>query len=175
MIENIDFITLLLQTYIAFVAFATIVATLRQSFGTPLTSMQYLLFRFFVETGLLHVIMLLIPAMLHNLYPGDPMVWRTTSYLIILIPFCYMLHYLNRRRKIRDMPTPVTTKFVISGYIVMMIMTAIGLTGWFWEPSLFTVSIYFMWSMVAVVIIFLYFLGTFIYVEDEAMPFKPAE
>ena len=55
--DNIDFIFALLQTYVAFIAFATIVATLRQSFGTPLTPFQYILFRFFVESGLLHVIL----------------------------------------------------------------------------------------------------------------------
>ncbi len=168
---NIDFIFALLQTYVEFIAFATIVATLRQSFGKPLTPFQYLLFRFFVESGLLHVILLLVPVFLYNIYGDVAMVWEITTGFVIVVPFFYAVNYLSRRRKVPGVHTPASTVLVIVGYAAFMLFNLSILLGDFpvdfaasmlFEPSVFTVSLYFMWSMVAVVLVFLTFLGTFI-------------
>ncbi len=164
---NIDFIFALLQTYVAFVAFATIVATLRQSFGTPLTHFQYILFRFFVETGLLHVILLLVPIMLFNLYGDEAKVWYLTTIFIVILCCVYYPSYVTRRRKVKNIQTPVLSKMVMIGYaisIVMNFLLIFDLTPF--TPSMLTISVYFMWSMVAVILIFLSFLSTFIHFEN---------
>lgn len=174
--DNIDFIFALLQTYVAFIAFATIVATLRQSFGTPLTPFQYILFRFFVESGLLHVILLLVPIMLFNLFGDTLLVWRLTTYSVIIVPIIYAVNYLMRRRKVRNARTPPTTVAVILGYCGFAVFNSLisieNLPGNLsqmipLEPSMLSISIYFMWSMVAVILIFLTFLSTFIHYEKD--------
>jgi len=168
MIDNIDYLFALLNTYVAFIAFATIVATLRQSFGTPLTQFQYILFRFFVETGLLHVILLLVPIMLFNLFADNPQIWWWSTFFVVVIPLAYLPSYLYRRSRVKNKFTPWSSKAVTLGYILFIffnIALLAGLTPW--EPALLTISLYFLWSMVAVVLIFLTFLGTFIHFEDD--------
>lgn len=174
--DNIDFIFALLNTYVAFIAFATIVATLRQSFGTPLTPFQYILFRFFVESGLLHVILLLFPIMLFNLFGDTLFVWRMTTYLVIIVPIVYAVNYVMRRRKVKNARTPPATIAVFFGYCGFAIFNSLiafeNLPGNLsamisLEPSMLSVSIYFMWSMVAVILIFLTFLSTFIHYEKD--------
>ncbi|NNE57455.1 MAG: hypothetical protein HKN36_05045 [Hellea sp.] len=168
MIDNIDYLFALLNTYVAFIAFATIVATLRQSFGTPLTQFQYILFRFFVESGLLHVILLLVPIMLFNLYADNPKIWWWSTLCVVVVPLGYVPSYLYRRSQVKNKVTPWSSKAVTIGYLMFTIFNLAliaGLTPW--QPSLLTLSAYFLWSMVAVILIFLTFLGTFIHFEDD--------
>lgn len=164
---DINIINLLVQTNIAFVAFATIVATLSQTFGKKLKPYQYLLFRFFVDVGLLHVLQMVIVAMLYNVFIGDEKVWFYSACMISVMTPIYMFNYLHKRRKIKDMLTPPISKFVIVGFIGFVGFTWCTLTGLGPRPSLLTISSYFVWSLWGVVAIFLYFLGTFIDVHKE--------
>ena len=62
--SNLDFLVLYAEITMAFVAFSTIVATLRQAFGGHLTRLQNLLFHFFVEVGFLHLMTAIVPIAL---------------------------------------------------------------------------------------------------------------
>lgn len=173
--NNIEIIYILVQTNIAFVAFATIVATLRQSFGKKLKPFQYMLFRFFVDVGLLHVLQMIIVVLFYSVYTDLDKVWYYSACMIGIMTPIYMLSYLYRRSKIENMLTPPISKFVIVGFVGFVAFTWWSLTSWGPKPSLFTIAGYFVWSLWGVVAIFLYFLGTFVDIEkNEDSDINPA-
>ena len=165
--DNIDIIYLLVQTNIAFVAFATIVATLSQAFGKQLKLFQYMLFRFFVDVGLLQVLQMVIVALFYNVFSDVAKVWFYSACLISFITPIYMISYLRRRRKIKNMLTPLVSKFVIVGFAGFTVFMWFSVSGFGPAPSLYTIAGYFVWSLWGEVAVFLYFLGTFIQVEKK--------
>ena len=98
--SNLDYLVLHAEITMAFVAFATIVATLRQAFGGYLTRLQNLLFRFFVEVGFLGVIMALVPIALFTTLTSELQVWRISTYAILTLTGLYLPFYLRRRIRI---------------------------------------------------------------------------
>ena len=72
-----------------------------------------------------------------------------------------MPYYLNRRRKI-DAPVPLVTVLVILGYLAMAILTIVVATERIWAPSLATVTIFMVWALIADIIVFVYYLSTFV-------------
>ena len=164
---DINIINLLVQTNIAFVAFATIVATLSQTFGKKLKPYQYMLFRFFVDVGLLHVLQMVIVAMLYSVFNGHEKIWLYSAVMISVMTPIYMMNYLHRRRKIKDMLTPRISKFVTIGFVGFVGFTWCTVIGVGPKPSLLTISSYYVWSLWGVVTIFLYFLGTFIDIDKD--------
>jgi hypothetical protein len=84
---------LYVEVFIAFVAFATIVATIKQAFDNKLTVLQYLLFRFFVENGFLHVVLTLLTISLFDVLADKNEAWRYSTYAIIGVVF-FLFHIL---------------------------------------------------------------------------------
>ena len=133
--SNLDYLVLHVEITMAFVAFATIVATLRQAFSGYLARLQNLLFRFFVEVGFLGVIMALVPIVLSTILPSELQVWRVSTYAILALTGMYLPLYIRRRKKIEER-IPWISLVVMVGYgisIIIMIATATEL---FWLPSL---------------------------------------
>jgi hypothetical protein len=154
----------------AFIAFSTIVATLRQSFGGHLSPLQNLLFRFYVEVGFLQLLLAFIPIALLEYWPDEQQVWMFSTYSILVMAGLYMPFYLTRRRNI-DANVPLVSKVVMVGYaiaVVAMIMTATKL---FWKPSIATTIYFLLWALASNIAVFLYFLSTFVEVapltEDQ--------
>ncbi len=158
---NFDFFVVYAEVSIAFVAFATIVATLRQAFGGGLTPLQYLLFRYFVEVGFIYVIVAIVPIALLNILTSELQVWRISTYMILVANVVCLPFYIYRRIKTQA-PIPLISRLVMIGYgvsLFLMIMTATEL---FWLPSLATTTFVLIWGLVSNIAIFLYFLGTFV-------------
>ncbi|MFN3232500.1 MAG: hypothetical protein ACE363_10115 [Alphaproteobacteria bacterium] len=162
---DIEFLVLFAEVSVAFVAFTTIVATLRQSMMGALRPLQYLLFRFFVDVGLMHFLVALIPVGLFYILEDEVNVWRITSYFILVFTACYMPNYLARRRRI-DAPVPLVSLMTMVGYGVVLLIMVITVTEWFWLPSLATTTIFLLWGMCSNVAIFALFLGSFVSVAD---------
>ena len=163
--SNLDFLVLYAEITMAFVAFATIVATLRQAFGEYLTRLQNLLFHFFVEVGFLGVIMALVPIALFTTLASELQVWRISTYAILTLTGLYLPFYIRRRIKIEER-IPWISLLVMVGYgisIIAMIATATEL---FWLPSLATTTYFLAWALISNIAIFVYFLGTFIELNE---------
>ena len=158
---NIDFLILYTEITMAFIAFATIVATLRQSFGKRLTPLQNLLFHFFVEVGFLLLLNAIIPIALLSIWPVRVEVWLLSTYAILLTVGLYLPFYIRRRRKI-DAPVPPLSRLVMVGYGVVIIMMILTATPWFWPPSLATTTYFLLWGLISNIAIFVYFIGTFV-------------
>ena len=158
---NFDFFVVYTEVSIAFVAFATIVATLRQAFGGGLTPLKYLLFRFFVEIGFIYVIVAIAPIALVNILTSELQVWRILTYMILVTIALGLPFYIYRRIKTKA-PIPLISRLVMIGYGISLILMITTATELFWLPSLATTSYMLIWGLVSNIAIFLYFLGTFI-------------
>ena len=168
---NTDFLILFAEVSIAFVAFTTIVATLRQTISGALRPLQYLLFRFFVDVGLMHFLVALIPVGLMYIVPDETDVWRITNYFILVFTVFYMPNYIARRRRI-DAPVPLLSLTVMVGYTIFVLMTVITATEIFWPPSLTTTTLFLLWRMGSNAAIFGLFLGSFVTVADDGSVIK---
>jgi len=159
--SNLDFLVLYAEITMAFVAFSTIVATLRQAFGGHLTRLQILLFRFFVEVGFLHLTIAIAPIALLTTLTSEVQVWRLSTYMILIVTGLYLPFYMRRRKKIEER-IPWISLLVMVGYgisIIAMIATATEL---FWLPSLATTTYFLVWGLISNIAMFIYFLGTFL-------------
>ncbi len=117
---NMDFLVLYAEITMAFIAFASIVATLRQSFGGRLTPLQIRLFRFFAEAGFLHLVNAIIPIALLSIWPVGVEIWLVSTYVILISAGSYMPYYIHRRRKVKT-PLPLLSRLVIVGFQVLLI------------------------------------------------------
>ena len=167
---NIEFLYLYTEVTIAFVAFATIVATLRQAFGNRLTPFQYLIFRMFVEVGLLLVFMAMIPVAIFHLFSDELIVWRVSTYLIIVSILIELPFHIRRRIRlslpISNMST--TSRCVLVGWGISLLLMILTATETLWIPSIYTTTGFLIWGMIATAILFAEFLGDYIEVEEEA-------
>ena len=164
---NTSFLELYAGLVMAFIAFATIVATLRQTSGGGVTPLQNLLVHFYVESGFLHLVLVMCALALLTVLPQD-LVWKIINYGTLASIATYMPYYLNRRRKI-DAPVPLVTVLVILGYIAMALLTIVVATELIWVPSLASATIFFVWALIADIIVFVYYLSTFVE-RTEAEP-----
>ena len=92
--SNLDFLVLYVEVVMAFIAFATLVATLRQAFFGHLTQLQNLLVRFWVWIGFLNLIMAMIPLGLSTLLDNELLIWRisNSTLLVLTAIFSAVLH-----------------------------------------------------------------------------------
>ncbi len=91
--------------------------------------------------------------------------WRVSTYAILALTGLYLPFYVHRRKKIEER-IPWISLLVMVGYgisIIVMIATATEL---FWLPSLATTTYFLAWALISNIAIFVYFLGTFIELND---------
>jgi hypothetical protein len=165
MSTGLDALYLYAEIVIAFVAFAAIVATLRQSLGTKLTPLQYILFRWFVEVALLLVFVSFTVIVLASVIAPEALAWKySTCFIVVAIP-TYLFSYLRRRAKL-EIAMPASSKFVSVGYALASLFLISTLTGWTWAPSINAILIFFTWSLACLFIVFIQFLALFIETES---------
>lgn len=162
-----NFLFVYTQLMMAFIAFSTIVATLRQAFGGRLTPLQNLLFRFYVEAGFLQLLMAIIPMGLLETWPNQDEVWMFSSYSILVATALYFPVYINRRRNI-DAKVPAVSKFVMVGYAIAVLAMLVTTTQAFWKPSLATTVSFLIWGLASNIVIFLHFLDLFVEIEGQS-------
>jgi len=150
----------------AFVAFAAIIASLRVTFGEELSPFQRLLIHFFTETGLLTVILELLPLALAGFWQDEVIIARFSAVYAIVTCSTYLVFYIRRRLRIRA-PTPLPSLFVMMGYGVWIPLLAITGMGIYWQPSLAIIAAFCFWCLVSSVAIFISFLATFVQNEKS--------
>ncbi len=151
----------------AFIAFATIVATLRQAFGGHLTRLQILLFHFFVEVGFIHLMIAIAPIALLTILTSEVQVWRISTHAILILTGLYLPFYIRRRIKIEER-IPRISLLVMVGYGIFIIAMIATATELFWLPSLATTTYFLVWGLISNIAIFVYFLGTFVELDKTA-------
>jgi hypothetical protein len=157
---NTSFLEIYAGIVMAFIAFSTIVATLRQTSGLGVTPHQNLLTRYYVETGFLHLILVMVALALLTFLPDD-LVWRLINYGVLASILLYMPYIFARRRRL-GLPLPVASQLVAFGYLLAAMATIVLAAEWIWMPSLASTTVIFVWFLIADIIIFVLYLSTFV-------------
>ena len=158
---NINTLITLAEVTVAFVAFATIVASLRVTLGQELTPFQKLLVQFFTESGMITVSFQLFPLVLAGFLQDElTIAWYSILYALV-ITAVYLPHYVRRRIRI-SAPTPLPSLLVMIGYGSWVLVLAIVGTGIYWQPSLVLFAAFCFWCLFSAVVIFASFLASFV-------------
>ncbi len=157
---------ILAEVTTAFVAFAAIVASLNATVGKQLSPYQKLLVHFFTESGMIAVSVALLPLVLWSFRPDDAVVARYTMTYQLVVTGSYLVWYVRQRLRIHA-PTPLPSLLVMIGYAAWVPIWLVTLSGAFWSPSLAIISASVLWSLCSGVVIFVYFLSSFVDVDDD--------
>jgi len=160
---EIDTLILLIEIIVAFVAFSSIVASIKMTSGKDVTPHQRLLVHFFTESGMLAASVCLLPLVLLGFIQDEGLVTRITCAYMLLAVAAYLSWYLKRRFRIKA-PTPLASAVVIIGWVVWLPFLSITAAGAVWEPKLAIIVALGYWSILSSAIVFITFLATF--VED---------
>lgn len=165
MVAGLDALYLFVEVNIAFVAFAAIVATLRQSFGGKLTPLQYLLFRFFVESGLLCTFGAFVCILIVTLIEPIALAWWYSTVVVAVLGFPYLAFHLTRRAKM-GLKLHAVSKFlsVVNGCFFLFLASTLIPGGL--APSAATLLIYFTWIFGSLLIVFVQFITLFVDTEE---------
>jgi hypothetical protein len=157
-----SYLLTLAQLALAFVGFATIVVALRQAIGADLSDYHILLFRFFVEVGLIVTALCLIPFLLALFDIAEPTVWRISSAFFGVVTVAYLVSYVRRRRRVQRAPLPVRL-YVIYGVSALMTMGLIlNALGLLFEPGAGPYAVALTWGLVGAGLVFIQGLSAFL-------------
>lgn len=163
---NLDFFTLYAEIMMAFLAFTTIMVTLRQSMVGSLLPIQYMLFCFFIETGLLAVLKCFIPIALFSASTDELLVWRISTYVGLFAVLLYVPFYVRRRKRLVPGGLPRYSLFVMGGYGIDITVLAITATGIFWPPSQTTFMAHLSWGLAANMTVFVVVLSSLVTIHS---------
>ena len=142
----------------------TIVATFRQAHGERFNSLQYVMFRFFVECGLVCFTCAFIPFALFSVMSDEYLIWKVSIFVDFFLLIVYMTYHLRRRIRL-GVAMPLVSKITVVGYqFIGVIMIAAFFELWL-RPSLLIIVLLTSWGLITNALIFVYFLGSF--VEQE--------
>jgi hypothetical protein len=165
-VASIEFLTIYAEICLGTVAFMAIVATLRQTTGGSLSAYQYLITRYFVDVGLIHLVVALSGIALISFYGDETAAWRIMAWLIIAINGFYVPYYIAKRRRI-NAPWSLTPITMTAGAVATYINIVLSLAGVTEISIPSAVATLLTWALVSMVGIFLVFLGTFMKVEGD--------
>lgn len=161
-----EFLSLYAELCLAWVAFTAIVATLRQALGGHFTPLQYVMFRYFVESSLLFFMMTLASIALLESMDDEQRVWRLTIAMFSVAIATYVPFHIRRRIRL-GVPLPLTSLLVTVGYSALLVILIMSLFGDFLRPSLMLVAVTCVYSIGGNSIVFIQFLGTFVEVDNK--------
>ncbi len=160
--NDIDALSILAEVTIAFVAFVTIVASIKLTLGDDLTAHQRLVVHYFTESSMISISILLFTIVLIRWLPERTELVSTISCIYaFIVTALYLAWYMTRRAAIKA-PRPVVSMLVILGYFVMIVLLGITISGIYWQPSIRIVEAICLWNLVGAAVIFTAFLGSFI-------------
>ncbi len=142
-----------------------IVATLRQTLGDALTPYQYLITRYFIDVGLMQVMVSLSGIALISYLGDEALSWFLMSWMLLITIGLYFPYYLSRRTRI-NAPWSLTPVVVTIGTLVIYINLVLSLTAMTQVSLRSAVVIFLMWAFFSMVFIFLTFIGTFMKIEN---------
>ncbi|RLA48009.1 MAG: hypothetical protein DRR06_00810 [Gammaproteobacteria bacterium] len=166
--SDMEFLGLYAEVALAFVAFAAIVATLRQAFHEHFTPLQYVMFRFFVESGMIYVANAFVSLALLKIVADKDMAWQLSIYYLLANLTIYMPFHIRRRRRL-GVALPRVSLIVIAGYVILEVLMIATVSELWWQPSFTVVAVVLMWGLVGNGLIFLQFLETFVSVKEVTL------
>ena len=123
--NSVETLSILAEVTIAFVAFSTIVASIKLSIGGSLSPYQKLLIHYFTESSMLSLSIALLTLVLLDFFPGrEEFVAGIACAYSFITTGIYLVWYLHRRSKV-DAPASVITFTIIIGYILLIVLLGI--------------------------------------------------
>jgi len=159
--HEIDTLILLVEVIVAFVAFSSIVASVKMTMGKAVTPHQQLLVHFFTESGMLAASVCLLPLVLLGFIEDIVLLTRLTCAYTLVAVSLYLAWYLRRRFRIKA-PTPLGSAFVIIGWVIWVPILLTTAAGKIWAQDLAVIVALGFWSISGSTIIFVTFLATFV-------------
>ena len=159
--QQIDTLILLVEVIVAFVAFSSIVASVKLTIGEDATPHQRLLVHFFTESGMLAASVCILPLVLIGFLEDISLVTRITCAYTLVSVALYLAWYLKRRFRI-NAPTPLGSTITIIGWALWLPVLTITAAGKIWEPQLAIIVALGFWSIIGSTVIFVTFLATFV-------------
>ncbi len=166
--NDIDALSIIAEVTIAFVAFVTIVASIKLSLGGDLTAHQRLVIHYFTESSMISISILLLTIVLIRWLPGRTVLVGTISCVYAFIVTALYLAWYMKRRFAIGAPRPVVSMLVILGYFVMIVLLGITVSGVYWQPSIKIIEAVSLWNLVGSGLIFTAFLSSFIDKDSTA-------
>jgi hypothetical protein len=160
-----EFLTLYAEVCLGWVAFTAIVATLRQALGGHFTPLQYVMFRYFVESSLLFFMITLVSIGLHETLREESDAYRITVIIMLISITVYVPFHIRRRIKL-GVSLPLVSLVTIIGYVILMLLLLLSLFDAWIKPTLGIVAATMIYSLGANTLIFVQFLGSFVEVKD---------
>jgi hypothetical protein len=160
-----EFMILYTEVSLAWVAFAAIVATLRQALGGFFTPLQYVMFRYFVECSLMYFITSLSTVAFLDAMADEQSAWQASAALSLLGLLFYLPFHIHRRVRL-GVPMPLISRVTMFGYLVLLVVLLSALAELWWKPSLGIMAATFIFGMATNTLIFMQFLGSFVEVKD---------
>ncbi|MFT4563531.1 MAG: hypothetical protein ACI9BW_003287 [Gammaproteobacteria bacterium] len=112
-----DALIVLTEVIVAFVAFSSIVASIKLSIGSALSPLQRLLIHFFTESGMLAASVCLLPLVLWGFWQDEALVTRITCAYTFATSLSYLVWYMRRRIQI-EAPTPLASAAIMVGWFL---------------------------------------------------------
>lgn len=166
--NDIEVLGLLAEVTIAFVAFVTIVASIKLSFGADLTPYQRLIIHYFTESCLISISILLITIVLIQWFPVDEaLVSRIACAYSFIVIGLYLGWYVQRRLAL-NVAIALVPRLVMGGYLLAVVLMGITISGLIWRPTVTIVEALAVWNLIGAAVIFSSFLSSFID-KDRAM------
>ena len=145
----------------AFVSFSVIVVVFRQMMGAEMSKFHLLLVRLFIESGLLTVMLALLPSLLLLLGFESPQLWKIASGIGAITLIVYLITYIIRRRKVKSgrVPMRIYVNYVIS--FITLSGLCFNVIGWPYKPFIGPYVLALSWSLFMGFIVFLETLNIF--------------
>ena len=162
---GIEFLEIYAEICLGTVAFMAIVATLRQTLGESLTAYQYLITRFFIDVGLVQVVVSISGLATYAISQHATLTWQVMSWMLIVNFVLYLPYYLYKRSKVavqRSVPAVIII-ISISASSLNLILAAFDIG----QMSLSSaVLVQLVVTLAALVLTFFIFVGSFMSVKD---------
>jgi hypothetical protein len=162
---GIGFLEIYAEICLGTVAFMAIVATLRQTLGESLTAYQYLITRFFIDVGLVQVLVAISGLATFAISQHANLTWQVMSWMLIANFVFYLPYYLYKRSKVapeRSVPAIVII-ISIGASSLNLILVAFDISQ---MPLSSAVLINLVVILAALVLTFFIFVGSFMSVKD---------
>jgi hypothetical protein len=165
---DIQYLTIFAEIALGMTAFFAIVATLRQSLGDPLSPYQYLITRFFLETGILTTLLTLGALGVATVLQDEEQGWRFLAWSLIVVTAGWQVSYLKRRGALHPAPPSSKTAFgvMVSGFMGYSLLLTVMLGSGAMSIPAATVFL-LMINMIGMTTVFFIFVGSFMKVDVE--------
>ena len=163
--QQIGYLLALAGLSLAFVGFSTIVVTLRQGFGLPLSAFDSFLVRYFIETGFALTAGALLPPLFGAIGLDATSIWVLSSAIAALFMLLYSLVFLRRRRRLQAGRLPARLVMMSVSSVAALVGLILNAGGWLFPPGAPAYIIAISWILIQEGLLFL---GTLtLYIEPH--------